>query len=192
MRSSFALAIAVAIIAAGCGDDGTSSSQTGSLTVSLTDAPITALDKVNITFSEVSAHIDSEWISVRTEPVTVDLLQWNNGKSITLGTAEVPAGDYTQIRLTIDAADVVSDGTTYDATVPSGAQSGLKLGPGFTVQQGSSYELVVDFDAGRSLLDHGALIMDLQETLGCRVDVVSSKGLRERFRDRVLADAVPL
>jgi hypothetical protein len=56
----------------------------------------------------------------------------------------------------------------------------------------SDVDLVVDFDAGRSLLDHGALIMDLQETLGCRVDVVSSKGLRERFRDRVLADAVPL
>jgi predicted nucleotidyltransferase len=56
----------------------------------------------------------------------------------------------------------------------------------------SDLDLVVDFDAGRSLLDHGALIMDLQETLGCRVDVVSSKGLRERFRDRVLADAVPL
>jgi uncharacterized protein len=56
----------------------------------------------------------------------------------------------------------------------------------------SDVDLVVDFDAGRSLLDHGALIMDLQETLGCRVDVVSSKGLRERFRDRVFADAVPL
>jgi uncharacterized protein len=56
----------------------------------------------------------------------------------------------------------------------------------------SDVDLVVDFDAGRSLLDHGALIMDLQEALGCRVDVVSSKGLRQRFRDRVLADAVPL
>jgi len=56
----------------------------------------------------------------------------------------------------------------------------------------SDLDLVVDFDAGRSLLDHGALIMDLQDTLGCRVDVVSSKGLRERFRDRVFADAVPL
>ncbi len=56
----------------------------------------------------------------------------------------------------------------------------------------SDVDLVVDFDAGRSLLDHGALIMDLQDTLGCRVDVVSAKGLRERFRDRVFADAVPL
>ena len=56
----------------------------------------------------------------------------------------------------------------------------------------SDLDLVVDFDVGRSLLDHGELIMDLEEALGCRVDVVSSRGLRERFRERVLADAVPL
>lgn len=155
MRSSLALAIAITIIAAGCGDDGASSSQTGTLTVSLTDAPISALDQVNITFSEVSAHIDNEWISVRSEPVTVDLLEWNNGKSIALGTAEVPAGDYTQIRLRIDAADVVTGGLSYQATVPSGAQTGLKLGPAFTIQEGSTYELVVDFDARRSVVATG-------------------------------------
>jgi uncharacterized protein len=58
--------------------------------------------------------------------------------------------------------------------------------------QESDLDLVVDFDAGRSLMDHGELVMDLEETLGCRVDVVSARGLRERFRERVLADAVPL
>jgi hypothetical protein len=154
MRGTIALAIAVTIIAAGCGDNGTSS-QTGTLTISLTDAPATALEQVNITFSDVSAHIDNEWIAVRGEPVTVDLLEWNNGKSLTLGTAEVPSGNYTQIRLMIDAAEVVSDGQTYQATVPSGAQTGLKLGPAFTVEQGSTYELVVDFDARRSVVATG-------------------------------------
>jgi predicted nucleotidyltransferase len=32
----------------------------------------------------------------------------------------------------------------------------------------------------------------LEAILGCRVDVVSARGLRDRFRDRVLADAVVL
>jgi len=59
-------------------------------------------------------------------------------------------------------------------------------------REGSDIDLVVDFDAGSSLMDHGELVMDLEETLGCRVDVVSARGLGERFRDRVLADAVPL
>jgi hypothetical protein len=57
---------------------------------------------------------------------------------------------------------------------------------------GSDVDLVVDFDAGRSLMDHGELVMDLEEALGCRVDVVSARGLGDRFRRRVLADAVPL
>jgi hypothetical protein len=56
----------------------------------------------------------------------------------------------------------------------------------------SDVDLVVDFERGRSLMDHGELIMDLEEVLGCRVDVVSERGLRDRFRARVLADAVPL
>jgi uncharacterized protein len=57
---------------------------------------------------------------------------------------------------------------------------------------GSDLDLVVDFDTGRSLMDHGELIMDLELILGCRVDVVSARGLSERFRERVLADAVVL
>jgi hypothetical protein len=57
---------------------------------------------------------------------------------------------------------------------------------------GSDVDLVVDFERGRSLMDHGELMMDLEEALGCRVDVVSARGLRDRFRARVLADAVPL
>jgi predicted nucleotidyltransferase len=36
------------------------------------------------------------------------------------------------------------------------------------------------------------LVMDLEAVLDCRVDVVSARGLRDRFRERVLADAVIL
>ena len=57
---------------------------------------------------------------------------------------------------------------------------------------GSDLDLVVDFEPGRSLMDHGELIMDLEAILGCRVDVVSARGLRDRFRERGLADAVVL
>lgn len=57
---------------------------------------------------------------------------------------------------------------------------------------GSDLDLVVDFDTGRSLMDHGELMLDLEAVLGCRVDVVSARGLGDRFRERVLADAVVL
>jgi hypothetical protein len=56
----------------------------------------------------------------------------------------------------------------------------------------SDIDLLVDLEPGRSLLDHAALILDLQQLLGRRVDVVTERGLRERVRRQVLAEAVPL
>jgi predicted nucleotidyltransferase len=56
----------------------------------------------------------------------------------------------------------------------------------------SDVDFLVDLEMGRSLLDLGGLLMDLQELLGCRVDVVTEKGLRQRIRDRVLREAVVL
>jgi predicted nucleotidyltransferase len=56
----------------------------------------------------------------------------------------------------------------------------------------SDVDLVVTFDSGRTLLDHGALVMDLQDLLGFRVDVLSEAGLTGRFRERVMREAVAL
>ncbi len=128
--------------------------ENGKLIIRLTDAPA-AYDAVNITFSKISVHLDNEWVNIDTGSQTIDLLQWNNGKSIIIGEAEVHAGHYSQIRLIISDADIVVDGITYPINVPSGAQTGLKFGPGFDILPGYSYELVVDFDAKRSIVTTG-------------------------------------
>ena len=59
-------------------------------------------------------------------------------------------------------------------------------------REDSDIDVLVDLESGRSLLDLGGLLMDLRELLGCRVDVVTTKGLRERIRSRVLREAVSL
>ena len=56
----------------------------------------------------------------------------------------------------------------------------------------SDVDILVEIEKGRSLLDLGGLLMDLQELLGCRVDVVTAQGLRPRICNRVLGEAVPL
>ena len=56
----------------------------------------------------------------------------------------------------------------------------------------SDIDILVDLEPGRSLFDLGGLLMDLQELLGHRVDVVTERGLRERIRNRVLKEAVAL
>jgi hypothetical protein len=58
--------------------------------------------------------------------------------------------------------------------------------------QGSDIDLLVRMEEGRSLFDLGALIADLEDLLGCRVDVVTERGLRPRLREHVLREAVPV
>ncbi|MDB9524756.1 hypothetical protein PN498_02050 [Oscillatoria sp. CS-180] len=56
----------------------------------------------------------------------------------------------------------------------------------------SDVDFLVEMESGRSLLDLGGLLMDLQDLLDCRVDIVTQEGLRSRICDRVLAEAVDL
>jgi len=56
----------------------------------------------------------------------------------------------------------------------------------------SDVDVLVDLEPGRSLLDHAALMLELEELLRCKVDVATERGLRARVRDRVLREAVPL
>ena len=56
----------------------------------------------------------------------------------------------------------------------------------------SDVDFLVEMERGRSLLDMGGLLMDLQHLLGCKVDVVTEKGLRPRIKDRILREAIPV
>ena len=56
----------------------------------------------------------------------------------------------------------------------------------------SDLDVLVELEPSRSLMDHAGLMLDLQELLGCSVDVVTEKGLRPRFRERILAEAITL
>ena len=59
-----------------------------------------------------------------------------------------------------------------------------------TADEKSDIDFLVDLAPGRSLLDLGGLLYELQHLLGRNVDVVTSAGLRSRIRDRVLKEAV--
>ena len=56
----------------------------------------------------------------------------------------------------------------------------------------SDFDFLVELEAGRSLLDLGGMQMDLQELLGRKVDVVTEKGVRERIRDKIFQEAIPV
>ena len=56
----------------------------------------------------------------------------------------------------------------------------------------SDVDLLVTLPAGRTGLALGALLMDVQELLGRRVDVVTEASLHPAFRERVLKEAQTL
>ena len=56
----------------------------------------------------------------------------------------------------------------------------------------SDVDLLRDLEPGRSLLDHVALLQDLEDILSLKVDVVNEKALHQCIRDRVLREATPL
>lgn len=58
--------------------------------------------------------------------------------------------------------------------------------------QASDIDFLVDMEPARSLLDLGGLQWEIESLLGCRVDVVTERGLKARIRDRVVREAVPV
>jgi hypothetical protein len=94
------------------------------------------------------------------------LLSLTNGVLEELGTTSLPAGQYSQIRLvlasnsgtgTSSVANAVQPigGTLTPLDTPSGQQSGLKLQAHFDVVAGQMADLVLDFDACKSVVKAG-------------------------------------
>ncbi len=56
----------------------------------------------------------------------------------------------------------------------------------------SDLDLLIDMEEGRSLFDLIHFEQDLEELLGCKVDVVTDDGLHPLLRDDIYHDALPL
>lgn len=56
----------------------------------------------------------------------------------------------------------------------------------------SDVDFLVEFEPGTSLLQHGAMIAELEELLGRKVDVAPEKTLKEHLRSKILREAIPL
>jgi len=131
---------------------------TGNFVLYLTDAP-GEFDEVNISVESVEVHrAEDGWIMVNDVPEMYDLLELTNGVTAVLGEAVLDPGLYTQIRLLIgNGSNVVLDGQTYDLQIPSGIQTGLKLVQSFEIEADYTYEMLLDFDAHRSVNQLGAI-----------------------------------
>lgn len=167
--------VAAAALLAACGGGGSSVSATGqgTLRVALTDAPSCGFDEVNVTVQKVRVHqssaaadSDAGWSEVVLNPARrVNLLDLTNGVLAELGQTELPAGTYTQLRLQLASngstapyanSVVPTGGTETPLDTPSAQQSGLKMNLNLTVAANELADLVLDFDACKSVVTRGA------------------------------------
>lgn len=168
---------ALVLAAAGCGGGGgiggTGMAQ-GTMRVSITDAPACGYDQVNITVEKVRVHRSdsaspddpSGWSEIVLSPARrIDLLDLTNGALEELGEVSLPAGTYQQIRLVLapnsgstpPANSIVLSSNQQEIalTTPSAQQSGIKLNANVEVPAGKVLDVVLDFDACKSVVRRG-------------------------------------
>lgn len=165
MRNCIPVLAVVVLLGASCSGP---SGQTGSLTVNLKDGPYADAKAMLVTFSGVSAHhADAEWQPLKfageVTMLTCDLKKLVNVFDL-LGTGQILAGHYTQLRVVVESAALYSsptpdgpacaatmtppDGLIGNVEIPSGE---VKLNRQFTIPEAGATKILLDFDGDRSV-----------------------------------------
>lgn len=171
----YLLCMTAVIFLASCGGGGSSVDGQGTLSTSLTDSSSEEYQAVYVTIDRVDVHLEdnNSWETVATPGKTYNLLELVNGVVENLGEVLLDTGHYTQMRLIIgETADqgtnifdalhnyanyiIDKDGAPFELKVPSGSQTGLKIVNGFDINDNQTTELILDFDALRSVVKAGS------------------------------------
>jgi len=172
---------------------GSSSTGKGTLKLYLTDAPGEFL-QLNIVISRIDGHIsvDGEgeegyWKELVSWPggLPVDLLILQ-GVSLLLGSSELDVNHYTQLRVFLkEEAELVVEeeggSVPYTLTIPSSANTGIKLNRPFDIVEGEITKLTLDFDAHKSIIKTGNDKYKMKPVITVLSENYSSEELPELF-----------
>lgn len=163
MNKMFFRGLVIALCAfslAGCDKKKTappSNAQTANISFYLKDGPA-KYDAVYIDIQQVEIMMEGEAaVTVAPfRPGVYDLMRFRNGMDTLLLRADLPVGRISQVRLILGSNNsVVVDGQSHALNTPSAQESGLKLNLKEEFNAGASYNVWIDFDAGKSVVETG-------------------------------------
>ena len=162
-------------------------------TLNISDAPVDNASEVVVFFSTVELRGNGDAITIDVtdsngDPREIDLLTLQgNAFASLIEDFELPAGEYTQIRIPVsEASYVVMDDGTWPLSVPSGE---VKL-DGFTALAGEEQTFTVEFDLRKSLVDPQGQDEVFLKPRGIRlVDNSEAGGIEGRVGESLLTQA---
>ena len=160
-RVIFGLGVMVLFLSGCSVNNNETGSGTTRFNVYLTDAP-GKYEEVLIDIQEVKVHVDAEdstggWQDIENVNAGIyNLLDFTNNLDTLLASEEFPSGHISQMRLVLgDNNKVKRDGIYYDLKTPSAQQSGLKLNIHADLEEDIEYDIWIDFDAEKSIVETG-------------------------------------
>ena len=137
------------------------------ISVRLVDEP-GDFEAVNVEVVDVMIKMDNDsdddngWISLEAQNETVNLLDFTGGLSkVLVDKFPIPAGTLTQMRLVLGDGNTIvikndaNEDETFDLKTPSAQQSGLKLKVDALIEEGFTYDFVLDFNVDKSIVFAG-------------------------------------
>ena len=169
------------LMLAGCGgSSGGGGSSTGTMSLKITDAAVDSADHVYVQFHGLELQsadgkrttlyyckdpmdstktiVSDSACTTPPAPKQIDLLALNGGLADTLlDSFTLPSGHYSWARLMVETAGtldsyIVVAGNDFELTIPSGAETGLKVNRGFDVPAGGHADFTIDFDLRKSVV----------------------------------------
>jgi len=153
-------AVLVSCGGGGGGDDTSSTRDTGTVGILLTDGPTAEFDVINITLREIRLLSDNGSVTIFSGSKTIDLLKMRSHSELFTLTTDVASGKFEKIRLIVDKIELIKldpDGNvaeSHDVKLSGHGKIDLNPRGPFYITAGETLLIQIDIDAEKSLKIH--------------------------------------